>query len=76
MRCRYDNRSRPFYGQADLIYDPPRDWTIGNAKALTLWFRGAEGNDTHGRMYVTLEDANSNSAAVDYNEINHLANEQ
>ncbi len=65
MRMEYDN-SQYVYQALSRRDAPFADWTAGNAKALSMWFRGDPGNAADlAIMYVTLQD-DSESASVYY----------
>ncbi len=44
MPMRYDNSGPASYSEAVRTWATPRDWTIGDADALALYFRGEVGN--------------------------------
>jgi len=59
------------YSETEREYTSPQNWTIGSAKALTLYFRGDPCN-VPDQMYVALEDG-TNSKQVPYShDINNL----
>ena len=75
IKCIYDNSTSPFYSEADLTYDTAQDWTRGGVKALELRFHG-DANNVGDQMYVALEDAGGNSAAVAHSNPNALIQEE
>jgi hypothetical protein len=60
MPLAYDNTAAPSYSETTRTFDAPRNWTAGGIKSLSLYFRGAAGND--GQLYVKI-----NNAKVVYN---------
>jgi len=64
MRCEYGGGAEQ-KSEAVFVLPQRQDWTVGGAKALSLWFRGYEPG-TGGQMYVTVEDASSKSTTVGY----------
>ncbi|HUW18785.1 MAG TPA: LamG-like jellyroll fold domain-containing protein [Sedimentisphaerales bacterium] len=49
----------PYYSEAEREFEPPRDWTLYNIKALVLYFYGdptSDANVPYNQMYVTLGD--------------------
>ena len=78
MRCTYDTNSPPHYAEADAGFDPPRDWTSNNIKALELWFRGrgVDPNTSDHRMYVAVEDASGNAGTIEHDDFDALVAEQ
>jgi len=78
MKFDYDNDGtnvlgspgKAYYSElkADIAELPiAPDWNAYDAKALDLWFRGTEDNDTTEQMWIALEDAAGTSAVVPYN---------
>ena len=65
MKLHYDNTSSPYYSEADLVFDTPRDWTQSGVEVLRLSFWGTAANDPE-RMHVALEDANEIRAEASY----------
>jgi len=72
MKLAYDNTASPFISQAGLEYSTPRDWTAGGIKALALQFRG-DANNLGGQLFLAVDDADANGAALTYDEPNALA---
>jgi hypothetical protein len=66
MQYDYKDYADPYYSEAyaataALPSGIGSNWTIGGVKALSLWFYGKAGNDANEKMYVKLQDADSNS---------------
>jgi hypothetical protein len=66
MKYTYTNAEDPYYAEAyaattALPSGIGSNWAAGGVKALSLWFYGQAGNDANERMYVKLQDADSNS---------------
>jgi hypothetical protein len=70
----------PYYSEAQLDFDPTRDFTEYAIKALVLHFYGdpnADANVPENQMYLTLGDGSGNVASVNYGrypgqDISHL----
>jgi len=65
----YGSSGKKYYSQidadtADLAVG--RDWTVGNPKALSLWFYSFPNNDINEQMWVKLQDASNRSAVATY----------
>jgi hypothetical protein len=59
----------PYYSEATLPFDPPKDLTEYGVKALVVWFYGdpkADANVPQCQMYMALGDSNNNLARIDY----------
>ena len=61
----YDNTAGVVDSWAERRWGPPRDWTIDDADALTLYFRGEADNDPE-PLYVAIEDDAGQIAVVTY----------
>ncbi|MFA5238076.1 MAG: hypothetical protein WC476_00005, partial [Phycisphaerae bacterium] len=69
MKYSHQNYIYPYFAEAEVnTLDLPSgigsDWTLGNSKALTLYFYGKTSNDANELMYVTLYDADSNATVM------------
>ena|GEM_PF-1015450 len=56
MPMEYHNTGEPWYSQAERTWETPQDWTLDDAEALTLYFRGQVGNGPD-PLYVAIEDS-------------------
>ncbi|MCL5281035.1 MAG: discoidin domain-containing protein, partial [Planctomycetes bacterium] len=54
MPLTYNNGADPFYSETERTFDEPQDWTANGVVTLTLYFRGALGND--GKLYVKINN--------------------
>ena len=59
----YDNTGGVVNSRAERWWGPARDWTIDDADALTLYFRGEADNDPE-PLYVAIEDDAGQIAVV------------
>jgi len=55
MPFEYNNDETPYYSEIERIWEEPRDWTIGGADTLTLYFIGQADNEPD-NLYVAIED--------------------
>ncbi len=60
MPLAYDNTGGKSTSEATRTFDPGQDWTVGGAKTLVLYFRGAVDNNP-GQFYVKI-----NGTRLDY----------
>jgi len=63
MPMRYDNSGPAHHSQAKRTWETPQDWTIDEADALTLYFRGEVDNDPE-PLYTAIEDSAGQIVAV------------
>jgi hypothetical protein len=49
----YDNTGGAAYSEAELLLNPPQNWTEAGAATFVLYFHGAEGNT--GQLYVKID---------------------
>ncbi|MHC4354803.1 MAG: PA14 domain-containing protein [Planctomycetota bacterium] len=65
MPLSYDNNKQDYamYSEAELTLSTTRDWTEGDAVALTLWFRGQLANDAE-PLYVAVSNSTGAPAIV------------
>jgi hypothetical protein len=63
MPLDYNNVNAPFYSEAEREFSSAQNWTVRDADTLVLYVRGRVGNAL-APLYVALEDASQNSAAV------------
>ncbi len=59
----YDNRSAPYYSEAQPPLSLSTNWTRQGVTTLSLWFRGHPGNSV-GSLYVRAEDSSGRLAFV------------
>lgn len=65
----YDNASRPWFSEAERSWSVAQDWTIHNADALTLYFRG-EVENTQDPLYIGIEDSHGGVGVMDHSRAN------
>ncbi|MHC4623982.1 MAG: hypothetical protein ACYS4W_08780 [Planctomycetota bacterium] len=74
----------PYYSEAELDFDPTRDFTEYQVKALVLHFYGdpnADANVPQNQMYLTLGDGSGNVTSIGYGhypgqDMSHLNEEE
>jgi len=59
----YNNTIWPWFSEAERSWPVPQDWTINDADALTLCFRG-EAENIQDTLYTVIEDSHEGSAVV------------
>lgn len=63
MRLEYQNQYEPFLTEATRTFAEPQDWAVAGVGALSIAFRGQNGN-VEQLMYARLEDDAGNDATV------------
>jgi hypothetical protein len=64
MRFEFQNQYDPYFTETTRTFSSPQDWTIQSVEELSLSFVGEHENVEH-LMYLTLEDASSQSFTVE-----------
>ncbi len=71
LRLTLDHNQPPYCSEIQMVYDSPRDWTAGGAKAMEMQYRGRADNPP-AQLYVALTDEAGNDAAVLHAETDAL----
>jgi hypothetical protein len=61
----YDNTSWPWFSEIERIWAAGQDWTIADADALTLYFRGKVEN-IQDPLYISVGDSRGAIAVIDH----------
>ena len=64
----YENENWPWFSEAQRTRPTPQDWTIDDADALTLYFRG-EAENMQDRLYIVIEDSRGAIAVVYHSNV-------
>ncbi|MHC4593436.1 MAG: LamG domain-containing protein [Planctomycetota bacterium] len=64
-----------FYSEATYPFSSAQDWAFSGVKALELFFRGKEDNDTNGRMYLVLGDSDVGTVVPYDGDANNISKE-
>jgi len=67
----YDNTTLPWFSEVERNWPKAQDWTIDDADALTLYFKG-EAENIQDPLYIAVEDSRGESAVV-YHSSAHAA---
>jgi len=66
MMLNYYNQRGYLYSEVERSFEQPQDWTKGDIKSMSLYFRGDAIENDPDRMYVVIEDATGASADIAY----------